>query len=104
MKHDQETLLLDLIIKTLEKLDKTTESMDERLDKIDLTLVRNTASLEEHVKRTNALEDRIKTEVEPAIKFYNGFIFLGKVIGILALVVTIAGGIFESLKFISSRM
>lgn len=40
----------------MEPLDKIVE----HLGRIDVTLMRNTVTLEEHVKRTNILEDRIK--------------------------------------------
>lgn len=40
----------------IDKLDK----LDERLDAVDTTLVRNTASLEEHVRRTNLLEQDMR--------------------------------------------
>lgn len=40
----------------VDQLDK----MDQRLDNIDITLVRNTAQLEEHMRRTEILEQEFK--------------------------------------------
>lgn len=42
--------------KLMEKLDK----IEARLDTIDLTLAKNTFSLEEHMKRTALLEEQFK--------------------------------------------
>jgi hypothetical protein len=36
------------------------DKLDERLDRIDATLIRNTVTLEEHVRRTNLLESDMK--------------------------------------------
>ncbi len=44
----------------LDKLFDKIEKIDDRLNSIDLSLVRNTISLEDHIKRTNLLEDEIK--------------------------------------------
>lgn len=38
---------------------KTLERMDTRLDSVDVTIGKQQTVLEEHVKRTNALEDKI---------------------------------------------
>jgi len=36
------------------------DRIESRLDSIDVTLVRNTAQLEEHIRRTEILEEEIK--------------------------------------------
>lgn len=36
------------------------EKIEARLDTLDTTMVKNTMSLEEHIKRTNLLEDEFK--------------------------------------------
>lgn len=36
------------------------EKIDARLDNIDITMLKNTISLEEHIKRTNLLEEEFK--------------------------------------------
>lgn len=38
------------------------ERLDSRLDSVDLTLVKQQIILEEHVKRTNLLEDKVETD------------------------------------------
>lgn len=43
-----------------DRLIRVLEKMEERLDNLDTTMVKNTLSLEEHVKRTNLLEEQIK--------------------------------------------
>lgn len=48
------------------KLDK----LDERLDSIERVLIRNTSSLEEHVRRTNILEEDMKP-VKGHVTFVN---------------------------------
>jgi hypothetical protein len=55
----------------MEKLDKVTgmlEKLDERMDSMSITLVRNTDSLEHHIARTNLLEEYVKTEIDPIKK------------------------------------
>lgn len=55
--------------RVLDKLDK----IDDRLGIMDVTLVRNTASLEEHIRRTNLLEQaqkELKDSVKPLIKVH----------------------------------
>ncbi len=100
MKKDQEeNLVTELIIKALEKLDKTTSRIDERMDEMNVTLVRNTDSLEVHIRRTDLLESKFSQDIEPAIKFYNGVLFVGKLIGLLAVIATILGVAFEGIKF-----
>jgi hypothetical protein len=42
------------------KLEKRLERLDERLDTIAVTLARNTSSLEEHIRRTEILEQDFK--------------------------------------------
>ncbi len=49
----------------LDKLDSKLDKLDEKLDMVDKTLVRNTESLEQHMARTEALEDYVKTELAP---------------------------------------
>lgn len=69
------------------KIDK----LDERLDGMSITLVRNTDSLEHHIARTNLLEDYVKTEIDPIKKHVEvvkhgiqGILYLAIVLGGLA--------------------
>jgi hypothetical protein len=69
------------------------EHLDTRLDSIDITMTRNTLSLEEHVKRTNLLEERMKP-VEKHVEVMNALAKLS--VGILGVVATLkALGIFN---------
>ena len=49
----------------MENVGKTLERMDDRLDKVDVTLGKQQVTLEDHVKRTNLLEDKLAREIEP---------------------------------------
>lgn len=77
----------DPMDRVLDKLDK----MDEKIDGIDKTLVRNTASLEEHMRRTELLEAAIKP-VQEHVVMVKG---VGKAIGYLGVLVGMAIGIIK---------
>ena len=53
------------LISSIEKIDtrlhETTLRLEEKLDSHNQVLLRNTISLEEHVRRTNLLEDRVES-------------------------------------------
>lgn len=51
-----------------EKLVTMVEKLDNRMDDMAITLVRNTDSLEHHIARTNLLEEYVKTEITPIKK------------------------------------
>jgi hypothetical protein len=67
----------------IKRLASVVDRLDTRLDSIDLTLARNTASLEEHVRRTNTLEQIIletKKEIAPIqdhVKFMRTLAYVG---------------------------
>jgi hypothetical protein len=73
----------------LDKLDK----IDERVDKIDITLVKQQSILEDHVRRSIANEDSLKLhreEFKPIQEhvltvnlIFKAIIFLGVVVGIV---------------------
>ena len=55
------------VLAELKRLDKANEQTHSKLDRYNETLLRNTATLEVHVKRTNLLEeklDRVDQEVD----------------------------------------
>lgn len=56
--------------KILEHLLNKIDNIDSRIDNIDKTMAVNTASLEEHVKRTNILEKKLEP-VEDHVKLMN---------------------------------
>ncbi len=70
----------------LDKLDE----MDKRLDNIDVTLAKQHVSLEEHIKRTNLLEEKL----DPVEKHVHGVNVILKLFGGIALLLAA----FESFK------
>lgn len=97
MSNNQDNeLLFKLIIQGINNLSETTDKMDKRLDNIDRTMDKNTLSLDEHMRRT----DLIESQLNPIRSAYDWVIISGKVIGVLALVVTIIGGVFKAAEFI----
>lgn len=73
--------------RVLDKLDK----LDERLDSVDKTLVKQEASLSEHIRRTELLEDDLKP-VKAHVAQVNGAM---KFIGLLSLVLGIIAAIAQ---------
>ena len=53
-----------LVVETLNKIDSKLDKLDDRLDEQGKTLVKQQAILDEHVKRTNLLEDKIASDVK----------------------------------------
>lgn len=79
----------------LEKLESKIDKLDERLDSIDKTLVKQEVNLQLHMKRSDALESQIKPIQAHVLKVEGAL----KALGILALLVGIASGIFGIIKF-----
>lgn len=50
----------DLIFKVVNKLDSKIDRLDDRMDEVNITLVRNTDDLENHMARTAANESRLE--------------------------------------------
>ena len=76
----------DPLERVLEKLDK----LDDRLDSVDKTLVKQEENLKEHIRRTELLEEELKPikkhigHMEGALKLFGGIgLLLGIVTGIL---------------------
>lgn len=78
----------------LERIFNKIDKMDERLNNIDTSLVRQTVSLEEHVKRTNLLEDEIKP-IKKHIYFVNAVF---RIIGLLSTISGIIVAAYEIWK------
>ncbi len=76
----------------LNKIETKIDTISSKMHSIDITLERNTASLEEHVRRTNILETKVE-HVDSHVKMMNGAL---KLIGILALV----AGLLKTLNLI----
>ena len=69
-----------------ERVFKQLDRIEERLDRIDVTLARNTASLEEHMRRTALLEQEVKP-IKAHVAMVNGvFKFLGAISLILGII------------------
>lgn len=90
------------IFKYLDKLETKFDRMGGRLDSMDHTLIRNTASLEEHVRRTELAENSIndiRQDLKPIKKHVAVMEGMLKAFGILATAVSIAIGIFKIAEF-----
>ena len=53
-----------LVVETLTRIDQKIDKLDDRLDEQGKTLIKQQAILDEHVKRTNLLEDKIASDVK----------------------------------------
>lgn len=76
----------DMLNDSVKELKDKLENVDQTLQSIDRTLVRNTESLEYHVKRTNLLEQQVtdlKEELDPIATHVDRVNFLVKLIGAL---------------------
>lgn len=79
----------------IDKLESKLEVLDEKLDDIVLTLVTNTKSLDEHMRRTAILEDYVTAEMKP-LKSRMDAIFYGVkgVMWVAGILAGLAGFIF----------
>lgn len=87
----------DIVGRVLDKLDK----VDSRLNDIDKTLVRNTVSLEEHMKRSDNLEKmitKVESDMLPLQKHVSYMHGAFKLVGVLSLVVGLLVGISKLIK------
>lgn len=76
--------------KIFEKIDK----IDDRLNNIDVSLVRQTVSLEEHIRRTNLLEEEIKPVKRHVLMVEAIF----KIIGVLSVCISVFVKLYEIWK------
>lgn len=65
--------------------------LDDRLDSVDKTLVKQEANLSEHMRRTALLEDEIKPLKKHVWMFEGGL----KLLGIISLVGGLVGGLLR---------
>lgn len=80
----------------ISKIEKKIDKLDQHLSSIDITLAKQSVILDEHVKRTNLLEERI-TPIERHVSMINGAL---KFLGILAVIIGIAVGIEQLMGLI----
>jgi hypothetical protein len=59
MTNPHEKLALELLFKRLDKIEEIMQKIDDRLDKVDVTLAAQHISLETHIRRTELAEQRI---------------------------------------------
>lgn len=97
--HDE---LLKVVIDRLERIDDHLQRVSSHGANVDVTLAKQSVLLEEHIKRTNLLEDRMESEVErqnqtlaPIKKHVDGIQFLGKAVAILG---TLLGAAYTALR------
>lgn len=57
-----------MVIETLSRIDTKIDKLDDRLDGMSTTLIRQESSIEEHVRRTNLLEARIEAEAKALVE------------------------------------
>ena len=69
-----------------QRLENKLDTLGDKLSDIDKTLVRNTVSLEDHVRRTNLLEEKL-APVEKHVAMIQG---VAKFIALLAALLAIA--------------
>lgn len=104
MKNQNDNLLLELItqaiVKIGDKVDQKADDLTKELTEIKVTLERNTISLEEHMLRTELLEQKLEQDLKPVKSFYDGLVFIGKVLALLALISGIISVCFEAYKIL----
>lgn len=94
---------LNLILSQLSKLGTKIESVDDKLDSVDKTLVKQEENLKEHMRRTDLLEkqhkeldNHVRQEIEPVKKHINQVTGVFKFISIaVPIILTIAGIIYK---------
>lgn len=64
MPKDSAGLEEMLIVNTLSRMDGKLDKLDDRMDGMAGTLIKQQASLDEHVKRSNLLEEKIELETK----------------------------------------
>ncbi len=93
---DEGPRILELILDEVKTIRVKAYESDNRLNSIDVTLAKQSISLDNHIKRTEMLEHRMEP-VEKHVLMLNGFF---KILGLLGTIVAIAVGIFQLFKLI----
>ena len=75
----------EVLNRIITKLDK----LDDRIDKVDVTLAKQHESLKEHMRRSDALESQMKP-VQKHVVMVEGIV---KFIGLIGIIIGIASGI-----------
>lgn len=98
---DEGPRILNLILDEVKSIRIKVDKSDERLDLIDVTLVKQNATLEEHVRRSELMEERaekIELEIEPLKKRAAQMDGVLKFLGITGTVIAIVVGLIEFIK------
>lgn len=96
----------ELIDRISNEIDKVNNKLDQIIDKqysIDKTLVKQEASLSEHIRRTDLLEKKIEmtdNDLRPVIRHVNGMKFLGKSLVVLSLIIGIILGMVKLISML----
>lgn len=81
----------------LDKIDVKIDRLDERLDSIDLTLVRQSGHLEEHMRRSLSNEEAVsilRSEIKPLSQHVSTINSIAKFISVMAAL----AGIYSFIK------
>lgn len=93
----KEEHLIQLTQLILTKVDK----LDSRQDDMDKVLIRNTMSLEEHVRRTNLLEQQV-IPIKAHVDFMqHGALWVARVVGVLTGAAGLAGAVYKLISYLS---
>ena len=92
--------LLDIILSKLDKIDSKLDRLDSRLDASEKIAIKQELNLDEHMRRSDLLEkrqDRLRGDLIPLLKIHTVVWGVCKIIVGLAVLVSIAVGIFKVL-------
>ena len=81
-------------MENLDRIFNKIDKIDERLSNIDTTLAKQSTSLDEHIRRTNILEE----EIRPIKKHIYLVEAVFKIIGVTSLLVSIFVGLSRFIK------
>lgn len=92
----KEEHLIQLTQLILTKVDK----LDTRQDEMDKTLIRNTVSLEEHMRRTNILEQQI-VPIKAHVDFMRiGAAWAAKSVAVITGAAGLVGAIYKAISYL----
>ncbi len=74
-----------------ERLYNTIDKLDTRLDSIDTTLIKQSVSLDEHIRRTNLLEDEMKPVKQHVVMVEAVF----KILGVVSVIASIVAAFID---------
>jgi tetrahydromethanopterin S-methyltransferase subunit G len=86
--------------KRLDKIEEKLDKVLEEVSSINVTMARNTADLEYHIKRTDLLEDQFK----PIHTAYNRAEGIFKAIGVIGTVVGLVFAGIKAIEIVSSLL